>query len=1282
MSTLPKDGRSQEIGRLAGRALGNKLPKAWIEKELDGDSDFGIDYFVQLKSSDDYVSFSFYLQLKGTTVPTYSNDKNYISYDFKVETLKFYHQQEPLVMVAVVDLKDNEDTLWLCPIYYFWLDEDWFDKNHEKLESQKTISVKIPTCQILDSQLDVYEFYSDRIAEKFAFSALKKGIKSLNKPVSEGIETITDALNDKPTLLRSLEEKHDAPWLHNPDGEVASELKRCSDAISSNNLQVAYGILVKLEERLTKFSNNEKAEFYYQKAGLYSLEGQADDAEKNYLQAYQVDNKTRYQLGYIESKFKQSVLPTNQELISIIEDLDNSSYQKCIIKAKCLALLERQDEALALLQKYYPEKITGKMIIYTISGMSSELDSVINDSTQYKFENDREKYLFNSICARRCFHKATEKAVLIEETLPMQGKTSYNLDLMKKAYEFSNSAWDLARNIGYPSDIVILLDISILIYGYFDKLNEIKEHIELFVKTRPHNPDIIRPYSRLLFNLHQFKRCIELIGNLKKLDADDCGILILSNYYLGQKTRALELIDEHEEILSSSNSHNIPIIFCIGGEIAENTFNRKLSEKYNSKVRSYPDGEALIAVRKFVNSCNSEPNLVSQFTDELYNTYIELEKPITIAEQLFRHLDSSEVRSANRAIELGKQLLESRELTKNDYLHLAQSFLTTNDWESAYSLAQKNMRKNIEVQQWKLILAASINHQGKVGEAYQLIDSAFKDCSDSKESKIFYINLCLKLGLTNKITKITQDLYANSLNKVEKMHYLQILISVFSNSDQYNSELDQAIKQYGEIVDRSSCEEEGQYLLYCLTNQNKELDDKEVALFQSRLSEYTASFPDSPILRQGVVDLNGSPDSLIKSLHDLVGIDEEKITLWEKNKNSIRNGSLPVPFSMRGSFLRDTNDIFTTWAISMNCSNEELEYRIRHAPQLHNEKFVKELEISSLFLEETSLLFLNELKILDILLEEVENFNLIDSVFENITQSSHKLIGAPFTETPINILKSIHKHINKLVVFKAENNNPIVAYSNASISSRSLIISEDLYLYNFVKSQNSDANFGNIYNIINYLYERKRININEKYELISKSCELGLFEPNMNIELLSESAIYHLDVTGGVDYKDTRFDPIFDKIFELGRESNLCFKLLFNLLAMMEEVKIIHPNTILNLFKGLIIRHPVKSLDSTISLWFILRCLSQEAGSSNFIFRSEKHYQLWKDYQELLILSNPKINTIDEFIEPITNELFKCEGKVREKAYNLICSCFTPMTDEYEKFSSVYNEILISRSVS
>lgn len=237
MKKLPQDGRSQEIGRLAGRALGNKLPKSWIEKELDGDCDFGIDYFIQLKNRNDQVAFSFYLQLKGTEVPSYSVDEKTISYDFKVSTLRYYLNQEPLVMVAVVDLYGNEDKLWECPIYYMWLDEDWFSEHSQKLDDQKTISVKIPTEQMLSQTLDVYDFYAKRIEEKFAVAELKKEINSRSDDLVKSISTLSETISTKPIFLKAIENSGDEPWIENPKSEVPTLLKQCNDCLSSNRFK-------------------------------------------------------------------------------------------------------------------------------------------------------------------------------------------------------------------------------------------------------------------------------------------------------------------------------------------------------------------------------------------------------------------------------------------------------------------------------------------------------------------------------------------------------------------------------------------------------------------------------------------------------------------------------------------------------------------------------------------------------------------------------------------------------------------------------------------------------------------------------------------------------------------------------------------------------------------------------------------------------------------------------------------------------------------------------------
>ena len=368
MNDLPKEGRSQEIGRLAGRALGNKLPKAWIEKELDGDSDFGIDYFIQLKNSDDYVAFSFYLQLKGTTVPSYSTDNQYISYDFKVSTLRYYHQQEPLVMVAIVDLKGNENKLWECPIYYIWLDDDWFSENETKLNSQKTISVKIPTAQLLEQSLDVYSFYSRRVEEKFAVAEFKNEIKSHSEDVIQSISTLTEAISEKPIFLKTMEKSGDEPWIENPKGEVATLLKQCSDNLQSNCLASAREILSQLDASKSDFNSHELAEYYFQEAATLSMLGNYLQAKEKLKCATEASGKDRYKLAYIESNFKLSQIPEEDELLKIAESLPEKDYRNAFVKAKCLALAGNADHAVKLLKDNFPDRVVGLLMILTISG--------------------------------------------------------------------------------------------------------------------------------------------------------------------------------------------------------------------------------------------------------------------------------------------------------------------------------------------------------------------------------------------------------------------------------------------------------------------------------------------------------------------------------------------------------------------------------------------------------------------------------------------------------------------------------------------------------------------------------------------------------------------------------------------------------------------------------------------------------------------------------------------------------------------------------------------------
>ncbi|TMP72239.1 DUF4365 domain-containing protein [Pseudoalteromonas sp. S1608] len=1283
MKNLPTEGNSQEIGRLAGRALGNKLPKSWIEKELDGDSDFGIDYLIQLKSEESLVSFSFYLQLKGTASPRYSSTNTCVSYDFKVKTLQYYHQQEPLVMVAVVDLQGNENELWKCPIYYCWLDEDWFEENKGKLQTQQTISLKIPTNQLLDQSLNIYDFYSKRLDEKFAVDKLKKGIQQQNRTVIDGIEIISSAVHQKPKLLESLAEQSDAPWLTNPEGTIACELKRCSEYVQSNNLETANKVLTNLFNKEEQFTQNEYAEYHYQKANILSLNGLLNEAESEYLLAFNKDKKERYHLGYLDCKFRKDPLPPQAELEKLIEELDETSYQKCLVKAKCLSILDRPEEAIKILEDNHPERIIGQMVVSTISGMGDKLEILISEHSDPSSFSDREAYIFNSLAARYYFYKATGNEVA-GEVLPMQGKRSYDLALMEQSFDFTKKAWSLAKILGYPSDIIVLLDISVLIYGYFDALPLLKDDIESILSSRPENQEIIRPYTKILFNTEDYNSAIKLLQRLEQLNSEDCGMLMLSYYNLGKKPEALKIVKESEKKLLENTTPNPALLFCVAMEIANELFEPEFAEKYKNIVKEAEGGDSYLAIHKFITSCNTYPDRKTEYSEELYKTYFELGKPTSIAEQLFGQLDPYIKRSAEKVIELGENLMKQRELRKNDYLHLAQAFLTTQQWKKAEEIARENIQKGISVAQCKLILSASLNHQGHVGEAYKTLKDTLEEPGVSRATQISYINLCLSLGLLEDVVEVLRELYSNSIKRGEKIYFLKLLINIYSGNENYLTQLERAIDKYGELVDQNDCEEEGQFLSLFLRMPSDGGVNDRVKDFQKRLTKYTERFPNSRVLKKGLINPDDGPSSIIKSINEIVGITDEQVEQWEKNKRAIRNDSLPVPFSMRHDFLSNTGNIFTSWSYSLNYPDEFIEFRIKQAPQAKAESFTEAFNSNEIIfiLEETSLLILAELEILDLFLENISGFSLLRTVFNNINQTAYAY-GEINNLLAKRIQLAIQKHLDKLILLEAsvKETDSIALYTEVMLSNRSLLITDDLYLSHYIKLNCEIAKFANTFNVIEHIFAAKLINNSDKYDLVAKACDMGLYEPNMRMDLLIDLFIHYLDADNVTDYTQTKFKSIFDKLFEVNRNRKSCRDLLFKMLNQVELRRSINVDVLYSLFKGFLIRHPIKTEMGLISVWFIYKCFHTAADSKSVIYRSEQHFEYWLEYEALAIKVNGQLNTFQELITPIIQELLVLEKEVRERALIAIMNCFVPMTQESESFTSLFKQASFNDSL-
>ena len=1261
MTNLPEEGDSQRIGRLAKKALTNHMPLDWIEKEQDGDSDFGIDYLIQLKNDSSQVEFSFYLQLKGTMSPTYNKTHTSISYDFKTTTLAYYHRQEPLVMVAVVDIRD-EKKFYECPIYYFWLDEKWFDKNAKKLNSQKTISISIPTTNLLNQDLDIYSFYANRFQEKLAFSEIRKGINELERPLLGTLSLIAKNIDEKPIFLKSIELKNEAPWIDNPKDEVSTDLKMCSDYLSNNRIQAAKVVLDKLNTKKDNFNTHEMAEFYYQRGNILSHEGFRDDAEKYFKLAQEKSSKDRYRLAYLESKFKLDSTLSQDELEESLDTLGSSSLPECALKAKILAMLKRPTEALQLLKQYYPTETMMQMVICTIGSLHEELDLIIEENLGHEFEDDRKTYIFNALAARRFFQKSSNDVGIYGEILPIEGRPDYDLEGMKQAFSSLQKAWIAAKKLGYPNDITMLIDISALIYGYFNKLEELTCYFDEILSERTSHSEVIRSYIRILFNCGQYTKVIELLEKLESLDGDECSMHILSCYNLNKSKLCLSLIQKYESILLSSSRENVPAIFCIGAEIADSMFDKNLASQYEKIVKSLPDGEAFIAIQDFVNKSNRDKSRHNEFTQNLYQKYIDLDKPLVIAVQLIRYLNPRDSMTANQLIELAENILETRELSKNRYLDLAQAFITTERWADAERLAEKNIAKGIAISKWKLVQAAALQNQGRVGVAYQIIADVIKLEDIGKQEKDFFINLSLSLGLIDNVVELLEENLANSSNIEDKIFIIRQLISIYPNRADYTEKTKTAVLKYGTLVDQNNCDQEGDYLQLCMLLCPFE-NDNQFTDYTERRNEYTKKFPNSKVFKIGSINTDEGAEGLLESLRDMAGITPELIELWESNKQKLRSSELTIPFFMRGLYLQDTRDIFTTWFLSKSSTDQELEFKIIHSPQLNKNDFKDLIDTSDvLLIEETSILVLNELGIFNSFLESLPRFSILERFFKELNLTAHALLS-PYNNIAGEILKAIQNNLTKLDLIHLDEES-LLQYDQSLKDKKGLLITDDLYVNKLVSIENQGVQTGNIFNILEYLGDKHVLDKSVLQDKIVSTSKLGIIDLNMRLDFLGDSVDYFLGRPEVLDYKDTDFQYIFDKIILFHTNFKIKYKLFLDIFLYVDVQKI-SPQTLLTLVYKLIESEDNYEPQAVITTWLIHSGLGRKCEKGMETNFSTEHLILWNKYTSVMGILDPENSSIISLLEKVVSVILNLEPEIKSIAFNNLKSGFSSDSIEY-----------------
>lgn len=142
---------AKEIGRKAGRIFSYLLPPNWIYRSQEDQEDYGIDAEIELVGSDDKATgFIFKVQVKGQENVTFVANGAFVSFDLKVERLRYYMRRVEMPVILVVVDVSTEQVFWAS-----LQDSETYAAELERAaeNNQKTVAVRLPSENVIPDKI-------------------------------------------------------------------------------------------------------------------------------------------------------------------------------------------------------------------------------------------------------------------------------------------------------------------------------------------------------------------------------------------------------------------------------------------------------------------------------------------------------------------------------------------------------------------------------------------------------------------------------------------------------------------------------------------------------------------------------------------------------------------------------------------------------------------------------------------------------------------------------------------------------------------------------------------------------------------------------------------------------------------------------------------------------------------------------------------------------------------------------------------------------------------------
>lgn len=1058
---LPEVSESQLIGQLANRCFIANLPENWMQTEMSGDDDFGLDYQVQV-SSDQRVGAVFRVQLKGTKSPLLSKDREYYSISLSLSTINYYVKVTEPILLVLADLSAHPTSKAKdCPLFYCWIHDELKRINLSQLpDGQKTVTIHVPCNNQLTETTDL----SSDIARA---NALARVGNALDTTIEKIESTLTST--DRVTLIGKLPNTiaargigwiesftfEDATlWPNPPRGSLAWYLTEADQFLKRGRKEEVATALDAAKILLSSATPTELPEYWFLRGCFLIFEGLHNEACEAFLHAVNFGhNKPKYLAAWAESELTSAYsLDKPSDFSHVLVKLTGVDPVSLGIKARLLAAEHKYDDALILANSFVGvESLVALCIIHTMQSQHDLALDIAEQGLATEHIKPSTKLLFMVMKARARFNLAVgEKTkTFTEELLPPTGLPDTNIELLNLAWSDIQLTVKALQSAGWPPNVEFLADIWAISAGILGKQKETFSIIVSAADARPHLVVLQSAAESISAQCEELSVSLRMNARQPQTESGICR-RIATLHFLKDDAECINLLERHLATLDKCNP-----IFSEAMVCAIVSANRIVRPDLVSAWLAECDASANLAparaLAEYLLHMMQNPLDIGTALTRLEESYEKLGRPHSIALNLFVALDVHIADQAEKSVNIANELISQRFLDIDGALHLAQALITLKKWNELLELSTGSLRRFKSNDRLAAIEALALDKLGRSSEARIVLERLIGDGATDAIVLNTYINIAVRFGLLKEAVESIERILSKATNPRQKIECLRNLYRLIHLSDPNSARLADLVWRIGGLVDQSNEFDEGMFLSMMLmsgVNSDNAPTEARIMEFQKRASNFFENFPNSEIIRRAEIPDVGSKDEIWRSILKTFGLSDEQLQNRRKLENQLHEGTLPVPYAWRPRLiLGNIRDLPTLWEIGKRSKFEEREYQLNMVPHDWVSTSISEMRKRIPLMDFIALLVAHDLNILEKIFQIFPKIAISQGTLAELGELTSTMTGCAYRDKCLAIQGVLRKKFDAILQpqFPPDENDDS-ATERLSSAEVGRLINQDKYL--------------------------------------------------------------------------------------------------------------------------------------------------------------------------------------------------------------------------------------------